>query len=108
MGWFGVLVVHASAKRTAKKLIEAAVASAYGQGAPPQELKLAWLSKQWGALPTAGGLYDQEYQVIYRMTALSNVHEVIQRMRNAKGAQIHNLSAADRGILDWLRREGFL
>lgn len=72
-------------------------------GPPPPELRLAWLCKRWGGLPAAGGLLDQDYQMLYRMTALSNVTETLSDYRNLRGAEIHGLTEGQRRTLRFLR-----
>jgi len=66
---------------------------------PPPELMLAWQCNRWNVMPEAGGLYDQDYQTTYRMTALSNIYDVVTKIRRLKGKQIHQLTDADRKIL---------
>ncbi len=73
-------------------------------GPPPQELKLAWLVAQWGALPEHGGLYDQDARTLNRMTVLNNIYKVVSKLRGAQGDDIHNLSEADRRIIGELRK----
>ena len=55
-----------------------------------------------GALPEAGGLMDQDYSLMHRMAMLSNTYDVISRMRNMQGAQIHQLTISERKMIRWL------
>lgn len=104
MGVYESMVTHERVGRNTKKLIEEVVAVVDDGGPPPQELRLAWLVDQWGSLPEAGGLYDQDAQTLKRMTVLNNIYKVVTRLRSAKGAEIHNLSEADRRIIGELRK----
>lgn len=69
---------------------------------PPEQLKTAWLCERWHTLPEDGGLYDQDARQINTMTALINIHTALTRLRNMRGAEIHNLSEQDRNILQML------
>jgi len=60
---------------------------------------MAWRCERWNALPDSGGIYDQEYQMLSSMGVLSNIYNTVVRVRNMKGAQIHNLSDGERRIL---------
>ena len=82
--------------------------SAYGVGKPPPELKLAWQCERWGALPDKGAYLDQDYVLMSRMTALSNINNTLQRWKNAEGRSVHSLSDGDRRILKWLKDEGLM
>lgn len=75
---------------------------------PPPELKLAWLVDQWGTLPDAGGLYDQDAQTLKRMTVYNNIYKVVMKWRSLKGAEIHSLTDADRKIIGELRKLNIL
>ena len=75
---------------------------------PPPELNLAWLCERWVALPDEGGIYDQDAQLISRMTAASNVYKTIVRIGNLHGEQIHNLSNQERDLLNDLRNMGLM
>lgn len=75
---------------------------------PPPELKLAWSCERWKTLPDAGGLYDQDYQLLHRMNAFINIHNAVQRIKSLKGTQIHTLSDNERLILRFLMDNGIL
>lgn len=77
-------------------------------GEAPPELRLAWSCERWHCLPDAGGLYEQEYQTLYRMAVFSNIYQAMNRLRNATGEQIHNLSISERNILQFLVDLGLL
>lgn len=93
--------------RSAKKLIKAARDAADG-GPPPVELSIAWNCNRWNCLPEAGGLLDQDWSLITRMNAAQNVYNVVSKLRNMKGAQIHALTDGDRRILRYLKDIGVL
>jgi len=69
---------------------------------PPAELKLAWSCERWKTLPDAGGLYDQDYKLMHRMNAFTNVYNAVQKIKSLKGAQIHTLTDGERMILRYL------
>ena len=69
---------------------------------PPVELRLAWLCENWKTLPEGGGMMDQDYRTIARMTGLSNVYNVVVKWRNYTGERIHLLTDHDRRMLRWL------
>ena len=75
---------------------------------PPSDLRLAWDCKYWNTMPEAGAYLDQDYFLLSRMRALSNVYNVISKLRNMKGAQIHQLTDSDRTILKMLVDLGLL
>ena len=77
-----------------------------GEQPPPDELRLYWMGQKFGsALPEAGGLYDQDYVLIMRMTSLSNIYQTVERYRRAVGEEIHKLTTQERRIIKWLRDE---
>jgi hypothetical protein len=82
------------------------VASADGKGLPPPEQQLAGWCKEWGALPEEGGMLDQDIGLILRMTVSNNVYRTISKVRGMMGAQIHNLTDADRRIIRSLMDAG--
>ena len=43
-----------------------------------------------------------------RMNALENVYRAVARVRNMQGAEIHQLTGQERGILKWLMDEGIM
>jgi len=91
-----------------KKLVEAAVLVVDGDEPPPIELRMAWQCQRWDALPDAGGMHDQDYQLLFRMTALLNVYDTVSLLRNMRGAEIHNLTTGQRKILKMLRDDKVL
>ena len=99
---------YSETQGSAKKLIARAVAVVDESEAPPPDLVLSWRCERWGALPDAGGILDQDYATMHRMTVLSNVYNAMSRLRNAKGAQIHNLSQSERRIIKSLMDEGLI
>ena len=82
--------------------------AAEGDGPPPPELRLAWQCQRWGGLPDAGGIYDQDAELLYRMTALNNVYRVVSRVGSMVGKEIHKLTSGERKLLKWLRDEDLL
>lgn len=83
-----------------------AVEAAEGRGSPPPELQMAWRCERWNALPDAGGIYDQDAQLMTRMDALQNVYKTVTRVRSMKGEQIHQLTDHERRLLRALMDEG--
>jgi hypothetical protein len=75
---------------------------------PPPELIAAWQCQKWGCLPEAGGYLDQDYGLMQRMSVLSNIYNTVIRLRNMKGAQIHQLTTPERRVIKWLLDEGLL
>lgn len=73
---------------------------------PPPELSIAWQCKRWGTLPSAGGYFDQDYGLVHTMSVLSNIFDVVTRLRNLKGAQIHSLSSGERRVIKWVLDQG--
>lgn len=73
--------------------------AAQQKGQPPVELVQAWDGERWHALPERGGLLDQDYVLMDRMSALSNVYRTVARLRNLKGEQIHSLTGGERAII---------
>jgi hypothetical protein len=63
---------------------------------------MSWNCERWKTLPDAGGLYDQDYQLMHRMNALTNVYNAVQRIKSLKGTQIHTLTDSERMILRYL------
>ena len=55
-------------------------------GPPPTELRLAWQSQRWHALPEPGGLLDQPAGLLDRMSTALNVYDAFTTMRQAAGA----------------------
>jgi hypothetical protein len=88
-----------------KKLLTAAVDAAHGEP-PPSVLTLAWQCERWHTLPDAGGLYDQDYTTMQAMSAAKNVHDVVSRLENMSGNEIHSLTDGERRLIAMLRKEG--
>ena len=42
------------------------------------------------------------------MSVLSNIYNTVIRLRNMKGAQIHQLTTPERRVIKWLLDEGLL
>ena len=59
-------------------------------------------------MPEQGAYLDQDYFLLARMRALSNVYNVVSKLRNMKGAQIHQLTDSDRKLLKMLVDLGLL
>ena len=78
-----------------------------GDGAAPPELRLAWMCGD-SKLPEAGGVYDQNFVTLNRMTAAVNIYNIITRMQGLVGEQIHSLTRSERKLIRWLRDEGYL
>ena len=99
---------HELARGRTKKLIEAAANCARHGERPPIELRIAWDAKKWGALPEGGGMMDQDYGLMQRMNAVDNIYSTLARLQNMQGAQIHNLTDAERRLLGTLKDMGLL
>jgi hypothetical protein len=54
------------------------------------------MCRNYEALPEAGGVLDQDAQLMNQMTALGNIFNAVRRIRGAKGEAIHDLDDADR------------
>ena len=52
----------------------------------PPELELGLSCERWGALPSAGGLLDQDIGLMMRMSAVVNVYRAI-RSEKERGKQ---------------------
>lgn len=50
---------------------------------PPRELRLALQSRTWGVLPEAGGLLDQPFGLLNRMTLALNVFDACRAAKAA-------------------------
>lgn len=108
MGWRYLLAAHAEAGRDPKKMIEAVVDFIDYGDPPPPELPIAFKVDQWGTLPDAGGLYDQDAGLLGRMTVYLNIYRAVSKLRSAQGEEIHRLTDGDRRIIGELRRSGVL
>lgn len=75
---------------------------------PPPELRLAWQCSKWNALPEAGGLYEQEYQLLLRMNYTMSIFNAIRRIQSLKGKAIHTLTEGERKILRMLMDMGLM
>jgi hypothetical protein len=73
---------------------------------PPVELRMAWMCERWQTLPEAGGIYNQDYRLMVRMSVLSNVYNAVMAWRTHGGEKIHYLSEQTRMILRRLQDEG--
>lgn len=70
-----------------------------GNGAPPQELTIAWQCKNWNTLPENGAYFEQDFRLITTMTTLMNYHNVLTKYRSMVGEQIHQLTLTERVLL---------
>ena len=77
-------------------------------GAPPSELRLDWWCKKWNCLPESGGLFEQDYGLLRRMSICSNIYGTLSRYRNMRGDEIHNLTEEERKLLGTLAKMGLL
>lgn len=77
-----------------------------GKATPPPELKMAWMCKNWRALPDAGAMLDQDWTLITRMQVLLNAYDAMVAMRSARGDDIHNLPAHHNKVLASLAEMG--
>jgi hypothetical protein len=66
------------------------------------------LSEKYGALPKAGGILDQGWQLMNKMNVHSNIYNTVTRLRGMKGAEIHKLSDTERRLIKYLRDERLL
>ena len=83
------------------------MACLYDDATPPGDLRLAWMCGD-NHLPRAGGIEDQDYAQIRRMRAAVNIYNVLDKMRNLAGAQIHILSSSERKLIRSLREGGYI
>jgi hypothetical protein len=81
------------------------VEAARGGGHPPSDLLLAWWCGD-ARLPEAGGVLEQDYITMRRMTVLKNVYQVVSRMASLQGARIHTMSQDERRMVRYLRDVG--
>lgn len=84
------------------------MAAAKHEAPAPPELRLAWECERWNCLPETGAYLDQDYALMRKMTACSNIYGAYNRLQNAQGTQIHSLSENDRNILGMLVKMGLL
>ena len=73
---------------------------------PPAELKIAWSCERWHTLPEAGGLMDQDFGLMQKMVALTNIYSACSTWFNLKGENIHKMSEQTRRILRMLLDNG--
>ena len=99
---------HGEPGRPAKKLIEAVVDSAYANGDPPPELRLAWNCQRWNCLPDPGAYLEQDYTLMLRMNAFTNVYSLMSKWQNLSGNSIHTLTEPERRMLRWLKDIGII
>lgn len=69
---------------------------------PPPELVIAWQCKKWNTLPEQGGYFDQDFVLLQRMSAVSNIYDALNKLRNSHGTAIHRLTENERKILKML------
>jgi len=81
---------------------------AYSDAKPPPELKIGWQCQRWRCLPDTGAYFDQDYQLMIRMTALMNIYNVLQRWQGLGGKAIHSLTENERKILRSLKDMGVM
>ena len=103
-----VLASEVEGRPSPPKLIERAVGAAYRKAEPPAELQTAWQCQRWGTLPEAGGIYDQDDTLLYRMGMLDNIYRTVMKINSSAGAEIHKLSTSERLLWRWLMEEGFM
>lgn len=68
---------------------------------------MAWMCGD-NHLPRAGGIEDQDYRQMRLMRAAVNIYNVLERLRNLQGAQIHTLSISERRLIKSLRDGGYI
>lgn len=73
---------------------------------PPLPLEIGWQCERWHCLPDAGGLLDQDAQLMREIAACMNVYGTITRVRSLRGKQIHQLTERERRLIKYLRDEG--
>ena len=100
--------LHGQAGKHTKKLIEAVVDCIYDGAPSPAELRLSWQCERFHCLPDSGAYLDQDYELITRMTALSNIYSVVHKWLNLEGKQVHSLSDSERKILRSLKDMGVM
>lgn len=104
MGGFAGSGSHEFTGQNPKKLIEAVVAVVDNDGSPPSELRIDWWCKKWNCLPESGGLFEQDYSLLRRMSVCSNIYGTLSRYRNLHGEEIHSLTEEERKILGTLAK----
>ena len=82
------------------------VACARFAEAPPPILVMAWDVDRWHTLPDAGGLLDQDYHTLQQMRIALNIYQMITKLHNLKGEQIHSLSEGERAFIKALMDMG--
>ena len=53
-------------------------------------------------------MLDQDFVTFHRMRILDNIYRTITRMRNLRGAEIHNMTEQERRTVRLLRDGGYL
>jgi hypothetical protein len=59
-------------------------------------------------LPDAGGVLDQDAELMARMRSMRFVYRTLNQLRDAVGADIHRLSTNQRLLIRKLREDGYL
>ena len=69
---------------------------------------MAWTCEKYNSLPEAGGVLDQPFALMDKMTVLSNVYGAMSRWHNAGETAIHSLTDGERRILKSLIDMGLM
>ena len=70
---------------------------------PPPRLIYAWWCDKFRALPSAGGVNDQDYREMYLNDVLPRIYEAVSNWRAGGGAK---MSPADQAVITWLVKIG--
>lgn len=84
MGWIAGFDTLAGNETSFKKLIKAAADCAKGKGDPPPQLSYRITLQNWGALPMAGGMNDQDSRQINTMDTLYSVYLSVLAWRSGR------------------------
>lgn len=66
-------------------------------------LRAAFLAKRWGP-----EILHHDADAVHQMTAMISVYEVVARVKNMHGADIHKLTPGERVQLRMLKENGLL
>ncbi len=80
----------------------------HGRNTAPVALSLGQNCQGWNQLPEAGGYLDQDYKTMTEMNIALNIYSVVNKVKNAKGAAIHQLTNSERKILKPLVEQGLI
>ena len=79
-----------------------------GRGSSPPELLLGQNCQGWNVLPEVGGYLDQDYRTMMGMNIALSIYSAVTKVKGARGAAIHSLTASERMILKPLVERGLI